>query len=110
LKLLTILAVHGCGISGLLSGKYYVTEVRHVVSSSGYTCDLRLVRDGSGRRARPTAQAQEGEKNQARPRRGGELLAVEVVDPETGQTHIEYRSDRCELGRQDPEGPSGNKE
>ncbi len=30
------------GVSGLLSGKYYVTDVKHVISSSGYTCDLKL--------------------------------------------------------------------
>ena len=91
------------GISGLLSGKYYVTDVKHVISSSGYTCDLKLTRDGSGRRARQVAREQRGERNTSRPRRDGELTQVEVVDPETGSTRIEYRRDGRRLGYEDPE-------
>ena len=91
------------GISGLLSGKYYVTDVKHIISSSGYVCDLKLTRDGGGRRARQVAREQQGEKNTSRPRRDGELTQVEVVDPETGATRIEYRRDRRRIGFQDPE-------
>lgn len=91
------------GISGLLSGKYYVTEVKHVISSSGYTCDLKLTRDGSGRRARQVAREQRGERNTSRPRRDGELTQVEAVDPETGATRIEYRRDGRRIGYEDPE-------
>jgi len=91
------------GVSGLLSGKYYVTEVKHVISSSGYTCDLKLTRDGSGRRARRLAREQRGERNTSRPRSDGELTQVEVVDPETGSTRIEYRRDGRRIGFEDPE-------
>ena len=55
------------GISSLLSGKYYVTEAKHVISSSGYVVDLKLTRDGTGARrgAGPNArgQPQGGEPN-----------------------------------------------
>lgn len=91
------------GISGLLSGKYYVTEVKHVISSSGYTCDLKLTRDGQGQRARRLAQEQRGERNTSRARTDGEMTQVEVVDPETGSTRIEYRRDGRPIGAEDPE-------
>ena len=91
------------GVSGLLSGKYYVTGVKHVISSSGYTCDLKLTRDGSGRRARQVAREQRGERNTSRPRSDGELTQVEAVDSETGATRIEYRRDGRRIGYEDPE-------
>jgi hypothetical protein len=91
------------GISGLLSGKYYVTGVKHVVSSSGYTCELKLTRDGQGRRARQVAREQRGERNTSRPRTDGEMTQVEAVDPETGSTRIEYRRDGRRIGYDDPE-------
>jgi len=91
------------GISGLLSGKYYVTEVKHVVSSSGYTCDLKLTRDGQGRRARRLAREQRGERNTSRARTDGQMTQVEVVDPETGETRVEYRRDGRPIGAEDPE-------
>ncbi len=101
LRAKTIVEVRG--ISSLLSGKYYVTEVKHVVSSGGYTCDLKLTRDGAGRLARRVARAQGGERNTSRPRKDGQLTQVEVVDPESGRTHLEYRRDGRPLGAEDPE-------
>ena len=91
------------GVSGLLSGKYYVTDVKHIISSSGYLCDLKLTRDGGGRRARQVAREQRGERNTSRPRSDGELTQVEAVDPETGATCIEYRRDGRRIGYEDPE-------
>ncbi len=91
------------GISGLLSGKYYVTDVKHVVSSSGYVCELKLTRDGSGRRARQVAQEQRGERNRSEPSAGGSMTEVEVVDPDTGATRVEYRRDGQPIGAEDPE-------
>ncbi len=91
------------GISPLLSGKYYVTDVKHVISSSGYVCELKLTRDGTGRLACRLAREQRGERNRSRPRRDGELTQVEVVDPETGATRIEYRRDGRPIGHEDPE-------
>jgi phage protein D len=94
------------GISGLLSGKYYVTEVRHVISASGYLCDLKLSRDGTGRRRQVGAEAQReqgGERNRSAPRTDSEMTQVEVVDPRTGSTHIEYRREGRPVGTGDPE-------
>jgi phage protein D len=91
------------GISGLLSGKYYVTDVKHIISASGYVCDLKLTKDGSGRRARQLAREQKGEKNTTAPRNDGRPTQLEVVDPETGATHIEYRRDGQGIGVADPE-------
>ena len=91
------------GVSGLLSGKYYVTEVKHVISSSGYTCELKLTRDGQGQRARQVAREQRGERNTSAPRTDGEMTQVETVDPETGATRIEYRRDGRRIGYDDPE-------
>ena len=89
------------GISTLLSGKYYLKKVKHTISSSGYVCDLELTRDGMGRSTRPK---QGGERNQSVPRKASEPTPVEVIDPETGETHIEYRRDDQSPGSGDPEG------
>jgi phage protein D len=78
------------GISPLLSGKYYVTEVRHSISSSGYTCDLKLTRDGKGRVPTRKAQAQQGEPNRHQAKDKDEPRQVEAVDAETGKTRVEY--------------------
>ena len=91
------------GISSLLSGKYYVTDVKQVIGSSGYVCELNLTRDGSGRRARQLAQEQGGERNQSAPRSGGGMTEVEVVDPDTGATRVEFRSEGRTVGAEDPE-------
>jgi len=91
------------GISGLLSGKYYVTDVKHLISASGYVCDLKLTKDGSGRRARHLAREQKGEKNTTASRSDSRPTQLEVVDPETGSTHIEYRRDGQRIGIDDPE-------
>ncbi|MBN2715583.1 MAG: late control protein D, partial [Deltaproteobacteria bacterium] len=91
------------GISGLLSGKYYVTNVKHIISASGYVCDLKLTKDGAGRRARQLAQQQQGASNTSTPRNDSKPTQVESVDPETGQTRIEYRQDGRRVGLEDPE-------
>lgn len=94
------------GISGLLSGKYYVNEVKHVIASSGYVCELKLTRDGTGRRAQAAAQTQQeqgGARNTSQPRTDSEMTQIEVVDPESGATRIEYRRDGRPVGAGDPE-------
>ena len=80
--------------SAYLSGKYYVKEAKHSISSSGYTCDLKLERDGPGRVKQKNASAkksQGGQKNTQEPADKKQLKQVEIVDPETGRTRIEYR-------------------
>ncbi len=91
------------GISSLLSGKYYVTEARHVISSSGYVVDLKLTRDGVGTRRGAGSAAQGGRPNRTLPATGGAMTEVEVVDPATGTTHVEYRREGRPLGAEDPE-------
>ena len=91
------------GISGLLSGKYYATNVKHVISASGYICDVKLVRDGAGRRARKRARKQGGKRNTSRPRQSSEMRQIEAVDRETGATYIEYWRDGQRIGLEDPE-------
>lgn len=95
------------GISGLLSGKYYITEARHVVSNSGYTVKLKLTRDGVGPRTPGSGkdeQPQGGQQNRNQAAQGGTMTEVEVIDPRSGQTHVEYRRDGRPIGAQDPEG------
>jgi hypothetical protein len=91
------------GVTALLSGKYYVTDAKHVISTSGYTCDLKLTRDGTGRLARRLARQQRGERNRARRKRSGELTTIERVDPETGRIRLEYYQDGRRVGHDDPE-------
>jgi len=91
------------GISTLLSGKYYSKDVKHVISSSGYTCDLKLTRDGTGRLARRLVREQRGERNRSQAKRGGKLTQIERVDPETGKTRTEYYQDGRRIGASDPE-------
>ena len=80
------------GVSPFLSGKYYVTEAKHSISSSGYVCDLKLTRDGTGNVAQQKKPKQGGTKNMNEPANKEELIQVETVDPESGKTHIEYRT------------------
>ncbi len=95
------------GISPLLSGKYYVTEAKHSVSSSGYTVDLKLKRDGKGKPGQgggagsQRTKPQTGDHNAAAPKVPGKRRPIERVDPETGDTYVEYRDDGG--GSSDPE-------
>jgi YD repeat-containing protein len=91
------------GVTALLSGKYYVTEAKHVITTSGYTCELKLTRDGTGRLARRLAQEQRGERNRTQSRRGGALTTIERVDADTGRTHLEFHQDGRRIGHDDPE-------
>jgi uncharacterized protein len=79
------------GVPPRLSGKYYAKQVRHVIASSGYVCDLKLTRDSKGRVPTRQEREQGGEKNTHEPVERGALKPVEVVDPETGAIRIEYR-------------------
>jgi phage protein D len=91
------------GLPTLLSGKYYVREVRHSVNAEGYVCSLKLVRDALGRRAASALRRQGGDPNRAKKKTDGALTPVLVVDPETGATRREYRRDGRALGGEDPE-------
>jgi phage protein D len=101
----SIVEVHG--ISSLLSGKYYVTDAKHSISSSGYTCDLKLSRDAKGKAADGGAKPQTGDKNAAALKKAGEKKQVEMIDPVTGESHVEYHDDGA--GSADPEAKPGKK-
>jgi phage protein D len=80
------------GISQRLSGKYYLKEAKHKLEA-GYTVELKCLRDGTSE--------QGGAPSKGKPNRGkaedgdpDALHEVEVVDPETGRTHFEYRDGR----------------
>ena len=94
------------GISSLLSGKYYVNEAKHSISGSGYIADLRLTRDASGPRRAGSGQPQGGDRNRAAAPSGGGLSEIEVVDRQTGETHVEFRRGSQQIGAGDPEGAS----
>ncbi len=79
------------GISQRLSGKYYVREAKHRIDGSGYAVELRCLRDGHSELG--------GAPSKGKPNRGttadndpDALRPVEVVDPETGRTRIEFRA------------------
>lgn len=104
------------GISELLSGLYYLTSVKHTVDASGYVCELKATRDGTGRRshalrsgrsARSSAGEEPelgGERNRSRARDpNGEPEAVDRIDRETGRTVREYRRAGQPIGAGDPE-------
>ena len=79
------------GISQRLSGKYYLKEAKHKIDGSGYTIDLKALRDGHG--------ALGGAPSKGKPNRGTEgdpdgLEPIEIVDPESGKTHLEFRDRR----------------
>lgn len=95
------------GITSLLSGKYYVAEAKHAIGSSGYTVELKLTRDAKGKLAQQVAahqagiKPQTGDKNAAGQKKPGAKKQVEVIDPVTGKSSVEYHDDNT--GSADPE-------
>jgi len=79
------------GISQRLSGKYYVHEAKHKIDGSGYTVELSCLRDGHNELAGPPSKGKPN-RGSAADNDPDALRPIEVVDPETGRTHIEYRS------------------
>jgi phage protein D len=77
------------GISGLLSGKYYVKSAKHVFGAGGYTMELSCIKDATGRLDGGRASA--AKPNLAAAKDPNELRPIELVDPETGRTELAYR-------------------
>jgi len=90
------------GIGQRLSGKYYVKEAKHKIDSSGFTVEIKAGSDGHNQAG--------GAPSQGKPNRGSAanndpnaLRPIEVVDPESGKTRIEYRDTRGRaVGVEDP--------
>jgi hypothetical protein len=78
------------GISQRLSGKYYVKEAKHKIDA-GYTVELKCLRDGHGELGGAPSKGKANRGTTADP---DALQPIEVVDPESGRTHIEYRDSR----------------
>jgi phage protein D len=97
------------GIGTMLSGKYYVNEAKHSISSSGYTVDLKLTRDAKanlpGAVGGGNGVPQTGDRNRSAATKPGARRAVEVIDRVTGASRIEYRDDGAGSG--DPEASKG---
>lgn len=81
------------GLGQRLSGKYYVKEAKHKIDGSGYTVELKCLRDGTSESggAPSKGKPNQGKAADADPNK---LREVEVVDPETGSTRVEYRDTR----------------
>ena len=77
------------GIGQRLSGKYYLKEAKHRIDGSGYTVELKCLRDGHSEvgGASSKGKANRGSATDHDP---GALRAVEVVDRETGGSRVEY--------------------
>jgi phage protein D len=95
------------GISTILSGKYYLTEVKHTIDGSGYGISAKATRDAMGGRSGATGkgeQTQGGTPNRSDASKGGELTPIEKVDAKSGRTAIEYRRKAGQpIGGSDPE-------
>jgi len=85
------------GLTKRLSGIYHLRTVRHAIAGDGFTCDLELVRDGLssavGAGDARSGQPQGGQRTRPPVAVPGMLAPVEEVDPETGRTHIAFRSE-----------------
>lgn len=77
------------GIGKLLSGPYYVTEAEHESGQSGYKVQLTCKRDGVSERG-PKSK---GQKNRKKPD-GKDVRLFEKVDPETGDTQLQFLDSR----------------
>jgi hypothetical protein len=63
---------------------------KHKVDGSGYTVELKCLRDGHSELGGPPSKGKPN-RGSAADNDPDALRPVEVVDPETGQTRIEYR-------------------
>lgn len=85
------------GIGQRLSGKYYIKDAVHRIDSSGYVTELKTLRDGHGQ-AGGVQSAGKPNRTSAADHDPNALQPVEVPDPETGKTRIEYRDTRGRTG------------
>ncbi|MDR7420824.1 MAG: contractile injection system protein, VgrG/Pvc8 family, partial [Armatimonadota bacterium] len=81
------------GIGQRLSGKYYVKEATHKIDGSGYTVEIKCLSDGTADIGGAPSRGRQNRESAANADSDA-LRPVEVVDPETGETRIEYRDTR----------------
>lgn len=96
------------GVSGFLSGKYYVTEAKHSVSGSGYVTELKLTRDGRGGAGSGAGSvsgagttSDKGNLNRAQKGAPGAKEPIKTIDPKTGAAKLSWKGGQ---GSSDPEG------
>lgn len=77
------------GLGKRLSGRYYIQSAVHKISG-GYTVDLKCKADGHGGYGSTSNAASKATQNKQTEAKTG-TTELEVVDPRTGQTHVEYR-------------------
>lgn len=90
----TVVEVRGLGQR--LSGKYYIHELKHSVSASGYTMDAKARTDG-GNKGKPAAASKANQNKKDGPPTGdgsANLTPVEQVNPRTGETKTVYKDTR----------------
>jgi phage protein D len=98
----SIVEVRGLGVR--FSGKYYVSSSKHTISSSGYTQELKTKTEGTNKgggkagtsATKPDTAATPNTQDAEQPKAGDidppPLTSVEVVDPETLETRVEYHN------------------
>jgi len=74
------------GVGSVFGGKYYVTSVKSQVSSSGYTMELSIIKDGTGRYEQRILRELSGQSNIAPTPPPGEL---DETTGENGETTFE---------------------
>ncbi len=101
----TVVEVRGLGKR--LSGKYYISTLKHSVSSSGYKMDAKSRTDGTGK-GTPAAGTKAKPNTKDAPATGAgaqtELTPVEVVNPRTGESKTVFKDTR---GRDSSSGAGG---
>jgi uncharacterized protein len=81
------------GIGQRLSGKYYIKQAKHKIDGSGYVVELQCLRDGHGEIGGPPSKGKPN-RGEASVSDKDALRPIEIVDRETGKTHIAYRDVR----------------
>jgi len=79
------------GISRRLSGRYYIKNVKHKLSSSEYTMSLSLRTDGTQGVGATNNTKSEGDLNTKDPADPSALVPVEVVSEISGETSTQFR-------------------
>lgn len=92
------------GIGAMLSGRYYVTEAKHSISSGEYKTTMKLTKDGRGggvgalSKPKPTDAGKQNTQDQGA---AGTKEPIRMVDERTGETRLQWKGGR---GSPDPEG------
>lgn len=87
----SIIEVRGLGVR--LSGKYYISELKHNVSASGYTMEAKTKTDGTNK-GTPAANSKAAPNKKEAPEGKGELTETLVVNGRTGEEKTVFKDTR----------------